>query len=233
MNYLKHYQSLIEKAKSRKITGYYELHHIIPKCIGGSDSPENLVGLTPEEHYVAHQLLCRIYKNNPKLILAAMMMCTNRKGNKVYGWLRRAHSLAMSEMQAGEKNSQFGTRWIFSETEKRSRKIDKNLPLPLGWSEGRKAVFDKNHIKCKQCNLFFKQKRLEIYCSHECKILYKKSKSQKIIDQNLDKIIQDFQVTNSITKTLLKYGIDGRKGNTYLSKILKERGFPVLKRRNS
>ena len=61
----------------------------------------------------------------------------------------------------------------------------------------------------------------------------RKSEAQKIIDKNLDEIIKDFISTNSITKTLSKYGIDGRKGNTYLSNILKENGFEVLIRRNS
>ena len=43
--------------------------------------------------------------------------------------------------QQGEKNSQYGTRWIHSYTEKRSKKISKNDPLPQGWLEGRKIKF--------------------------------------------------------------------------------------------
>ena len=33
------------------------LHHIIPKHIGGSDDPSNLIELTIEEHAEAHRLL--------------------------------------------------------------------------------------------------------------------------------------------------------------------------------
>ena len=55
MDYKKIYQQIIDRARSRSITGYKETHHIIPRCLGGTDDPMNLVDLTPEEHYVAHQ----------------------------------------------------------------------------------------------------------------------------------------------------------------------------------
>jgi hypothetical protein len=56
------YLELIEKVKSRKIpkSEYKEVHHIIPRCMGGSDSKENLVDLTAREHYIAHALLWKM-----------------------------------------------------------------------------------------------------------------------------------------------------------------------------
>jgi hypothetical protein len=233
MNYSKHYDALIERGRTRILFDYYETHHIVPRCLGGNDDETNLVKLTPEEHYLAHQLLCKIHKNNPKLLAAAMMMCANRKGNKVYGWLRRRHSQAMSELQTGEKNSQFGTKWIYSDIEKKSVRIPKEKIVPNGWLEGRKFIFEKEKLKCKFCNKEFEQKGLEIFCSNECKVTSRKSDAQKIINENLEDIIDNFVKTKSITKTLINFGITGRKGNTYLSNILKERGFEVLKRRNS
>jgi len=99
MNYNKHYNTLIERAKNRLLEGYCEKHHIIPKCMGGSDDTDNLVALTPEEHYVAHQLLVKIYPNNPKLIYAANMMTVANpnqpnRNNKKYGWIKRKVSEA-------------------------------------------------------------------------------------------------------------------------------------------
>lgn len=235
MNYTKHYDLLIQKATQRQLTEYYEIHHIIPKCMGGSDDESNLVKLTPEEHYVAHQLLAKMHIDNPKLLMAAMMMCANRKGNKVYGWIKRKHSAIMSSLQKGKNNSQYGTRWIHSDLEKKSKRISKEDKLPENWKEGRKINFDEKQLQCqcKHCNNYFFQKTKEIYCSSECNELSRLSVSQKTINENLDDMIKDFIETKSITKTLLKYGIDGRKGNTYFSNILKQRGFQVLKRRNS
>lgn len=43
--------------------------------------------------------------------------------------------------QSGSGNSQYGTRWIYSLTEKTSKKIQKDQPLPDGWLEGRKIKF--------------------------------------------------------------------------------------------
>ena len=60
MNYKKIYNALIERAQNRIIDGYAEKHHIIPRCMNGTDDKENIVELTPEEHFVAHQLLVKI-----------------------------------------------------------------------------------------------------------------------------------------------------------------------------
>lgn len=98
MNYKKIYNSLIESASTRTTPGYYEIHHILPRCIGGDNSPSNLVKLTPEEHFLAHQLLVKIHPNNSKLAFAAHLMTVhttnNRLNNKLYGWLRRRLSEA-------------------------------------------------------------------------------------------------------------------------------------------
>lgn len=108
MNYKLIYRNLIDRARHRKLDTYTESHHIVPRCMGGSNTKENLVDLTPEEHYLAHQLLIKIYPFDYGLIKAAVMMCTNLNGNrsknKLYGWLRRKHS----ESTRGENNVNFG-----------------------------------------------------------------------------------------------------------------------------
>ena len=92
MDYSKHYNKLVERAKQRVIDGYTESHHIVPRCMGGTDDKSNLVDLTPEEHCVAHQLLVKIYPDNDSLVYAAHMMNATRQGNKVYAWLRKKRS---------------------------------------------------------------------------------------------------------------------------------------------
>lgn len=98
MDYKKHYETLIHRAQNRSILPdvYFEKHHIIPKCIGGTDDSENIVKLFPEEHYVAHQLLVKIYPNERSLVYAAHMMGNTRKGNKSYGWLRSKFAILRS-----------------------------------------------------------------------------------------------------------------------------------------
>ena len=52
MNYEKHYINLIDKygIVSKPISGYYERHHILPKCVGGKDVFENLIYLDARCH---------------------------------------------------------------------------------------------------------------------------------------------------------------------------------------
>ena len=102
MDYKKHYNLLVEKSKSREIFGYYENHHILPKCMGGGDNLENITSLKPEEHFLAHQLLVKIYPHVPSLVMACHMMSENtgkrnRHNNKSYGWIRRKASLFMRD----------------------------------------------------------------------------------------------------------------------------------------
>lgn len=96
MNYRLIYEKIITRAKNRlKPTGYVENHHILPRCMGGGDEKENIAILTPEEHYICHQLLIKIYPNKPGLWRAVKMMTYTsdstrfRKSNKLYGWLTR------------------------------------------------------------------------------------------------------------------------------------------------
>lgn len=139
MNYIKIYSKLIDRAKGRNLISYTENHHIIPKCMGGDNSPENLVALTPEEHYVAHQLLVKIYPENYALAKAAAMMIPNRPSNKMYGWIRRRFSIAKSVEQSGAGNSRFGTKWIYHPTFG-SKTVDQDLIVEYieqGWILGR------------------------------------------------------------------------------------------------
>jgi hypothetical protein len=144
MDYKKIYNNLIERARDREyVLGYYESHHIIPRCMGGTNDKENLVNLTPEEHYVAHQLLTKIYPNNHKLVNAAVMMIPNRPSNKLYGWLKRRLSITKSFQQTGKKNSQYNMMWIHNRTLRENKKIKKTDFIPEGWCKGRILNFDK------------------------------------------------------------------------------------------
>ncbi|NLH94276.1 MAG: HNH endonuclease [Candidatus Cloacimonetes bacterium] len=97
MNYSEHYSRLINHARNREVSGYSEKHHVLPRCMGGTDDRENLVRLTAREHFVAHQLLVKMYPGVGNLIFAVMAMCRDPHGkrvtNRLYSWLREAHSV--------------------------------------------------------------------------------------------------------------------------------------------
>ena len=53
MDYRKIYDAIIERAKAReKPNERLEVHHVVPRSLGGTDKLENLVALTIREHYV-------------------------------------------------------------------------------------------------------------------------------------------------------------------------------------
>lgn len=85
MNYQKHYNQLIESRKEKTSfsdISYWEKHHVIPKCMNGSDDDSNLVLLTAKEHYIAHLLLVKIYPKNEKLKHAFVAMSKTHKDNR-------------------------------------------------------------------------------------------------------------------------------------------------------
>lgn len=134
MNYQRIYDALISFAEARgKPSGYSEAHHIIPKCMGGADSKDNLVNLTAREHWVAHRLLIKIFPGNYKLVFAAkqMTMTTGRQqrvvNSKQFDAIRVAHADALSKIHKGRRKSD-------AEKQKRS---DSYTP------EKRKAVSDR------------------------------------------------------------------------------------------
>lgn len=79
------YNNLINKALNRgldktKLEGYYEKHHILPKCIDGKDENSNYVLLTAKEHILAHMLLSRIYPDNLNLVRSTSAILMKNRG---------------------------------------------------------------------------------------------------------------------------------------------------------
>ena len=173
MNYQHHYNLLIERQKNRLLEGYKERHHIVPRCLGGKDVPENLVDLTAREHFVQHQLLAKIYPDHKGLQLAVSMMSTNgttqeRTENRRYQWVRERHQKQISELMSGENNHQFGTKWIHKGTE--SKKVPKDSLkqwLDDGWQLGRyKQPKEPKKGICKVCGQETKTTRSKLCQLH-------------------------------------------------------------------
>lgn len=107
MNYLKIYNQIINKAKNEIREGYLEKHHILPKCMGGTNEKENLVQLTAREHYICHWLLARHYKTPALLSAFAMMHIGTEKHQRNSRNFERAR-IARRFANLGSNNPMFG-----------------------------------------------------------------------------------------------------------------------------
>ena len=183
MNYSLHYERLISKSRNRSIlkTEYKERHHVIPRCMGGDDSGENLIDLFPEEHLIAHLLLSKIH-NSKELIYAAFRMSNYRKlSNKKYAWIRKKYAGILS----GREVSQY-TRDKISKTHK-GRKWPKETNMKKGLKGENNYMYGKTHtekIKRILSNQYFNQ--YNGYTDEEKQAIYDKiaisnSKKWKII----------------------------------------------------
>lgn len=114
MNYKKNYYdyiSYVKTLKRKKGDGnYYERHHIIPRSLGGSDEPDNLVLLTAREHYLAHYLLWKFMPCSQTAVAFLLMnKCKNDLQDRhadfltsrVYEKVRKEVSKHMTEKQLG------------------------------------------------------------------------------------------------------------------------------------
>ncbi len=112
MDYLKIYYDIILNAKHRglnkkKLDGYFEKHHIIPKCYFKSKKiasyKENMVLLTGREHFLCHQLLWLANKSDDRLLYAYnKMSMRNKLSSKQCEILKKAFSERCSKMHKGK-----------------------------------------------------------------------------------------------------------------------------------
>lgn len=115
MDYEKHYKALISNAKSRTIDGYVERHHIIPKCFGGSNDPDNIVKLTAREHFIAHILLYKMQTNTRKRhqMLKACIMFKTRDGlvnnSRLYETVKIKSGIMQSLFYSGKNHPMYGS----------------------------------------------------------------------------------------------------------------------------
>ena len=181
MNYKNIYDALIKRAQNRIIDGYVEKHHIIPRCMNGLDDKENIAELTPEEHFVAHQLLVKIYPGNRGLIYSLARLSGGKsklRSNKLYGWIRRKISIQRSIDMKGH------TIWVGRKhTENTKKKIrlynlESSHSLGLIRSEetklkisDSKSGISKPKIECPHCGISAAAHLINRYHFNSCKMI--------------------------------------------------------------
>lgn len=123
MNYQKIYNALVDRAKLRGLDksqheGYFEIHHILPVALGGSNEPSNLVMVTGREHFIAHMLMWKAFPEDVSIMRAAFMMSSRWQADRIgkgsainsktYEKLREEYATAVSEQVSGENNPFYG-----------------------------------------------------------------------------------------------------------------------------
>lgn len=111
--YTSWYFSLVEKRKSvQRSELYTERHHIIPKSMGGGNEKDNLVRLTPREHFVAHWLLtkmCESETHKTKMEYAIQRMMKNNDITHKHEWAKWQYEIAsQKKVEALRKNRENG-----------------------------------------------------------------------------------------------------------------------------
>ena len=177
MNYQKVYNALIAKRRQHPIAkvrvgskyglydgSYTETHHIIPKCMGGTNTQGNLIELSAREHFVAHKLLFKAYLGTQfesSLANAFWQMCYCRKDkaykiNKSSRQFAREKRLAievMSKQLRGRIHINDGKHSKYVKPERLQEYLDRGYILGIlrePWNKGRhdlppSAMAGKHH----------------------------------------------------------------------------------------
>lgn len=146
MNYEKIYKDLVESRKlldrNKKDGTYYEIHHILPKSLGGSNDKDNLVFLTAKEHFVAHLLLTHFLKgkDRSKMVYALWRLATSRSSVRKETFSSRTYETAKRILSEERKKIRLSLeiknkmsisqkeRWL-NTSEKRKKEIALNVSL--------------------------------------------------------------------------------------------------------
>jgi hypothetical protein len=128
------------------------LHHIIPKHMGGSDDPSNLVELTVEEHAEAHRKLWEEHGNwedklawiglsglAPKAELAREASRLANLGRVSPNKNKVVSPESRMKMRLAKLGKKYGPRNSYRRTEKSMNRPNRGKP----WSEARRAAQQK------------------------------------------------------------------------------------------
>ena len=108
MNYEKVYYSIINHALRKTLSGqrwkgdgnYYEIHHIVPRCLKGNNSNKNLVLLTAREHFICHLLLTQIFPSYQMNLAYCRLALDGRRKISSRDYERAKKLLSESESNA-------------------------------------------------------------------------------------------------------------------------------------
>ena len=218
MNYQRIYNNIIENRKINPLSlnEYGEIHHIIPKSLGGSDELLNLIRLTAREHYICHLLLSEMYEKESfewyKMNHAFQMMNLNGYkqnryiNSRIYELKRIDFRKTMSWAQSGNKNSQYG--------KKRSDETKEKIRMSIN-----KRLGKNNNLTAVQIKKLKSQKEIEYY-TVDGKHFNKQTRDKMTKMFNIDLTVDFSKSLNIVKEKLHNLYIIEKKSTTELSKLL-------------
>lgn len=146
-HYLDRYIKLINICLTTNFDGYTENHHILPKSMGGNNSKQNLVTVTPRIHFILHYLLYKAYQTRDMAYALKLMSATpkNYRGKRYFKLSSKQYQyfrVSYSNLMSGSNNPNYG------KTKKRTvEQVERNRQAQLGISKGKGKKLSDNHRK--------------------------------------------------------------------------------------
>lgn len=231
MDYQKIYDNLMKTRKDKVPfkNVYYERHHIIMKSMGGTYAPENLVYLTPREHFLAHWLLWRIHRSRQ----TALAFFSMQK------WARISETRNTSSRRYQEAREAIREKGVSEETKRRmsiaqrDRKFSDETKRKMAISAKLRIRVTKRKLEslvCANCGIDFQKfedsrQLKERCCGKKCAQNYKIRKisiarnekflcDERLILSNF----QDLKLTNR-RREIVQLFVDGMKKDDIAIKL--------------
>ena len=143
--YTNWYNSLINKAQNRIVLGYAEKHHIIPSALGGTNEKDNIVKLTPREHFICHLLLTKMTTGNARYKMNfALHMLSNAKNigegryipnGRMYDLARQLYKEALDNYWTDERRKEHADKIRPTSIGRKLKESSKEKLRNKVWSE--------------------------------------------------------------------------------------------------
>lgn len=238
--YYKTYNQLIDKCLQMEKEGYpedmyTEVHHILPRCQGGTNEKCNLVRMPVRYHIVAHMLLACAFPDEKGLVLAVTTMFIYREDNKQIERKEKISKIStrlISKFREDAARSQ-RNKIVSLETREKLSNINKGKRLSV---ETRKKISnaskgEKNGHYGKSHSLNTRRKMSEIWEIRKKKNIKKDDVNNKVENNptvNSKKIVgPDGTIYNSMKIASKFAGIDRSTLRRWI-KEFPERGYKYL-----
>lgn len=201
LRHINRYNKLMAHYKNNPPECIYERHHIVPVCLGGLDTPDNIILLPPRAHFIAHYLLYKAFPENSKLAFAYSMMGVGNQyqhrisNGKLYEISKIARSNAMKGVPRPEwikeklRVPKKSNKNYFGQKSKRHR-----ASISLSLSGKKKS---KQHIENMRNSLAPHYKRRKRMRDEKCK-------KYKALFENFDGSRRDFALNHNINYNTMK-----------------------------